>query len=204
MLHDPLLLLFRLPGLLVGFVFHELAHAWVADALGDPSPRYSGRLTLNPLRHIEPVGFLLLLVAGFGWAKPVQVNPVRFRDPHRGMALVAAAGPLANLLLALVFLLALRWVPLGGPAGRELIYESALINVAMGVFNLLPVPPLDGSRVLAGLFPLRLAGIMFMETYGWIILMLLIVSGVGQWVLEPVTELVMNGLKGLAALASFR
>ncbi len=198
---DPTRILLTLPGLVSGFVLHELGHAYVAYSLGDPSPRYTGRLSLNPIRHIDPVGFLLLLTAGFGWAKPVQVNPLNLSDPRRGMALVALAGPLANFLLALLFLIALRLLPVDpfSPVGA-MLRIGAWINVAMGVFNLLPVPPLDGSRVLGGLLPLRWVDVMALETYGWLILILLIVSGVVGMVLRPLVGVVMAALEAMADL----
>lgn len=195
------MILLRLPGLVAGFVLHELGHGYVAYALGDPSPRYTGRLSLNPVRHIDPVGFLLLLVAGFGWAKPVQVNPLNFADPRRGMALVALAGPLANFLLALLFLVAGRLFAVSPfSVAGAILASGAWINVALGVFNLLPVPPLDGSKVLAGILPARMADLAALEGYGWVVLLLLIATGAIGMVLRPLVGLVMQALAGIAAL----
>lgn len=193
-------LLLRLPGLVLGFVLHELAHGYVAYSLGDPSPRSLGRLSLNPVRHIDPVGFLLLLTVGFGWAKPVQVNPMNFADPRRGMALVAAAGPLVNLLLALLSLIVLQVAPIAEASvlGR-MLWGGAWINVSLGVFNLLPLPPLDGSKVLGGILPAfgdRLGG---MENAGWIVLVLLLATGAIGAVLFPLVDGVMASLMGIAA-----
>lgn len=193
-------LLLRLPGLMVGFVFHELAHGYVAYSLGDPSPKHLGRLSLNPLRHIDPVGFLLLLTAGFGWAKPVQVNPMNFADPRRGMALVAAAGPLANFLLALLFLVSLQVVQVAeASALGRMLWVGAWINVSLGVFNLLPLPPLDGSKVLGGIVPGVGDRLWAMENMGWILLILLLATGVIGAVLGPLVGLVMEALWGIAA-----
>lgn len=196
----PYLDLFRLPGLVAGFVLHELGHGYVAYALGDPSPKHTGRLSLNPVRHIDPVGFLLLLWAGFGWAKPVQVNPMNFADPRRGLAAVAVAGPLANFLLALALLILLE-IPLLGqsPLAGRILAEGAWINVALGVFNLLPIPPLDGSKVLAGLLPPdRAYRLEAGENAGWLILILLLVTGLMGRILSPLVEAVFILLSRLA------
>ncbi|MBM3469781.1 MAG: site-2 protease family protein [Armatimonadetes bacterium] len=151
---DPLDLLLRVIAILAAVTVHEFAHAWTADRLGDPTPRTRGRLSLNPVVHLDPIGALLLLIAGFGWAKPVEVNPRYFPDPRKGMLVVAAAGPLANVatafLLGLVYQLGLAepgsW--LGG-----LLLTVIFISAVLAIFNLLPIPPLDGSKVLSGLLP---------------------------------------------------
>lgn len=140
---------------------HEFAHAWSANRLGDPTPRYQGRLTINPLAHIDYIGALLILLFGFGWAKPVPVNPRNFREPKRDMALTAAAGPISNLCFAFVALLLGQVVNLLlsflHPSYTVALYvwyffqSLASINLSLCVFNLIPIPPLDGSRIL-GLF----------------------------------------------------
>lgn len=197
------LALFRLPGLLIGFVFHELSHGYVAYVLGDPTPKAMGRLSLNPLRHIDPVGFLFLLWAGFGWAKPVQVNPMNFADRRKGMAMVALAGPLANFLLALVLLVILRILPLHPfSTVARMLEVGAWINVSLGVFNLLPIPPLDGSKVLAGLLPPDKAfRLETGENYGWLVLILLLATGLVGRILVPLVEAVFLFLARLAAFA---
>jgi len=173
-------LLVFIPCLIVAIVFHEVAHGWVAKALGDPTASERGRLTLNPIRHVDPVGTLLvpggLLLLGapaFGWAKPVPVNKWRLSNPRFGMMAVAAAGPASNFALALVGALAFGiigtlgagWAEseagfpmLIGPDGAALpiatgIYLFILINVFLGLFNLLPIPPFDGSHIVGGLLP---------------------------------------------------
>jgi Zn-dependent protease len=170
--------------LLVAATVHEYAHAYVAVRLGDPTPKRLGRLTLNPLAHLDPWGTLLLLLVGFGWAKPVPVNPVYFSDPRRGMLLVAAAGPVANLIL-LVALGSLSRTGFSPEPGwiwalwLRLIY----VNAVLAVFNLLPVPPLDGSRIL-GAF-LRGGGEALysrLQPYGPLVLLGLVLLG---W-LDPV------------------
>jgi Zn-dependent protease len=151
---DPTRLVYRLIALLIAATIHEFAHAWMADRLGDPTPRHQGRLSLNPVVHLDLVGSLLLLLFGFGWAKPVQVNARNFEDPRKGMLLVAAAGPLANItMLFLIGLLPqLGVLPLSGVTAG-LLREVLVINAILAVFNLIPIPPLDGSRILAGLLP---------------------------------------------------
>src|SRR5690606_22559200 len=149
--------------------------------MGDPTPRSLGRLTLNPVAHVDLVGLILLFAAGFGWAKPVPVNPYNFADPRRGMMLVAAAGPLSNVVLAY---LTLVFAELAGPAlipvgslGILVLREFYWFNLVLAVFNLLPIPPLDGSKILAGLLP-RSEVVATLEQYGWAILMLLIFTRV--------------------------
>ncbi len=150
-----------IPGFILGLTIHEFSHAWVADRLGDSTARRMGRLTLNPLAHLDLFGSLMLVFAGFGWAKPVPVDFGALRSPRRDMALIAVAGPVANVILAAALALALRALMPGGPSVPGLLPEGALIvfmqgiwiNVILAVFNLIPVPPLDGSRIVAGLVP---------------------------------------------------
>jgi len=145
--------LFVLPIVLASLTLHELAHAWVAWRLGDPTAKREGRLTLNPLVHIDPLGTLMFvvtaLVAGlpFGWARPVPVNPNYFRRPKEGMAIVAVAGPLMNFAVALVCLALLRHLDVS-QGTFDVLRQAWIINVVLGIFNLIPVPPLDGSRVI--------------------------------------------------------
>jgi len=152
-----------LPAILLGLTVHELSHAFAALRLGDDTPQRLGRVTANPLKHIDPVGFVLLLVAGFGWAKPVVINRENLRKPARDDVLIALAGPLSNLLLALVLVLLLRivlaLVPFGSPRAMEITASVFLvfisINIALGLFNLLPIPPLDGSHLISNLLARR-------------------------------------------------
>jgi len=193
--------LIRLPALLVAIVFHEYAHGRVAHELGDPTPAYQGRLTLNPLAHLDPIGLLMLWVFRFGWAKPVQINPSYFRDPRADMIKVSAAGPLANLLLAFFAILFLK-IPLlsGVTVWRDLVNNILLYNVVLAVFNLIPIPPLDGSKVLGGLLPGRYAyAYNQLQSYGWIILILFIWSGAVGAVLWPGVRFVVRALDVLAS-----
>lgn len=178
-------LIIRLPALLLAIVGHEFAHAKMADALGDPTPRRAGRLTLNPLAHLDPVGLLCLWLLGFGWAKPVQVNPFFFRGDRRtGLLLVALAGPLANVGMAFLGLLLLKWSgPALGYGGAILVRTFAWYNVSLAVFNLIPIPPLDGWRILERFAPSR--WVEMAERYGWAFLLLLLATGTLGRVLWP-------------------
>ncbi|WP_169719395.1 site-2 protease family protein [Desulfovirgula thermocuniculi] len=192
-----------LPAVVLGLTFHELAHGWVADSLGDPTPRYHGRLTVNPLAHVDVIGLILLFVAGFGWAKPVPVNPYNFRgNMRRGMVLVSLAGPAANLVLALVGAVLLG---LGGwalPYGYEILTAIIRINIVLAVFNLLPVPPLDGSKILAGLLPGRQAWLYALESYGTIILLFLLFTGIIGRVLGVIIHPLYRAFMSLAKAVS--
>jgi Zn-dependent protease len=147
-----------LPFLLVSLVLHELAHAYVATWLGDPSPRRDGRLSFNPIVHLDPLGTTVFVLTAlvsdfiFGWAKPVMVSPRHFRRPQVDMALVAAAGPATNLLLALG---CVAWLVHGDPEGTllDVLVRAFEVNVVLGIFNLIPIPPLDGSRILGAFLP---------------------------------------------------
>ena len=170
----------RLAAVLLCLTVHESCHGLAAYALGDPTARREHRLSLNPLRHIDWFGLLMMFVAGFGWAKPVPVNPNYFKKPKQGMALTALAGPVSNFLLALLMLLAARIfcdVAAYSEANQRILdflLMVALLSIGLGLFNLLPIPPLDGSKVVAILLPDRLyVQLMRYERYGMILLLLL-------------------------------
>ena len=184
-------ILINVPITLIALTFHELAHGWVSIKLGDPTPRLRGRMTLNPMAHLDLIGTLLMIFTGFGWAKPVEVNPMYYKDQKKGMAVVGLAGPLANLILAIIgciiWLLPYavasstggvlpRWVT----NGFSFFMQVFIIrNLCFMVFNLIPFPPLDGSRII-GLFISNKAyyTLMSYERYSMLILMLLSVTGV--------------------------
>ena len=186
---------------LIALTIHEAAHAWTADRLGDPTARLLGRVSLNPIVHIDPVGTLLLpLLAAYsglpiiGWAKPVPVNVSRLRNPQRDFAIIAAAGPISNLLQALAvgIVLHLVWPNRGVmPAAPDsvflgVLYAAAQINVLLALFNLIPVPPLDGGNVLAGLLPPAAANLFVaMRPFGFLILYALMFTGMLSAIIIP-------------------
>ena len=186
--------------------FHEAAHAWAANKLGDPTARQLGRLTLNPLSHIDWIGTVLFpLIASMsgipliGWAKPVPVDMRNLRHPRRDFAVVALAGPVSNLLLAAIAAIAFEglartetgYVNLGG----QLLFTSVLMNVMLAVFNLIPVPPLDGGNVLMGIVPLRVAhAINWLRPYGFVIIYALMLTGVLSAITRPVQGFLLSFL----------
>ena len=181
-------ILIGVPITLIALTGHELAHAWVSTKLGDPTPRREGRLTLNPMAHLDLMGTVLMILTGFGWAKPVGVNPMYYKDRKKGMALTAIAGPLANLIMAFFGVLIgtaliiagslLAW-PVWLMDGINLIfYLFAFRNLCFMVFNLIPIPPLDGSKVLGLFLPNRTYyTILQYERYAIILIMFLSFSG---------------------------
>lgn len=168
--------------LLVAFTIHELAHALTADYLGDPTPRRMGRITLNPLKHLDPIGTIMLIIAGFGWAKPVMVNPMNMRgNPRTSMAIVAVAGPLSNLVMAAIAAVFFRLgvVDLSTAifgsgsslSAADLLFQFLYINLALLFFNLIPIPPLDGSKILFAILPAELVyRLRPLEQFGFMIL----------------------------------
>lgn len=185
----------------VAIAAHEFAHAWSAAILGDDTARTSGRLTFNPAAHIDLVGTIILpafliitrFPVVFGWAKPVPVNPSNFVSPRKGMMITSAAGPLANFSLALIFSLLFNITSgevLIFPAIRMFFIYSVLINSVLGIFNLIPVPPLDGSNILAGLLPLKAAlSYLRLSRYGFFILLALLYFGIFEKLILPVAFL---------------
>jgi Zn-dependent protease len=163
---SPQELLKVIPAILVGLTVHELAHAWVALRLGDDTPRLMGRVSWNPLKHIDLIGFIMLVVAGFGWAKPVMINRANLKKPVRDDILIALAGPLSNLAAALLLVIVLKGVVALVPFGSRAVFQTVTsaflvfiaINVSLGLFNLLPIPPLDGSHVVGNLLAARSSG----------------------------------------------
>ncbi len=196
--------------IVIAITFHEAAHGYAAYRLGDPTAKMLGRLTLNPLKHIDPVGtivmpiMLLVLTQGrfvFGYAKPVPIGVHNFKDPRRHMAITGAAGPLTNIVLALLSVWLIRLLGLAGgilpdtierPV-YEMLKSSAYINVFLASLNLLPVPPLDGGRVLAGLLPRDLANRLDrVEPYGMIIVIILLVTNLANFFIMPVVQFIIR------------
>jgi Zn-dependent protease len=203
----------------VAITFHEVAQGFVAEKFGDPTARMLGRLSLNPLKHLDIVGTIALMVFGFGWAKPVPVNFGNLRKPKRDMVWVALAGPGANLLLALVSAVLLRGLLLLGSVTSEvqieaaspilnpvllMAYFSLYINVLLGVFNLLPIPPFDGGRVMVGLLPARQGEwLSRFEPFGFIIILLLIFyTPVWPVLIQPVVNFLVAVLSGPSVSAA--
>src|SRR6266849_9791352 len=189
-------LVFQIPALLIAVTVHELAHALVADRLGDPTARLLGRITLNPLPHIDLFGALAFVIAGFGWAKPVPVNAANLRHPRRDMALVAAAGPVSNFLLAfvglVVFVLARQSGLVGAPVAQALLWVFEF-NLALGIFNLIPLPPLDGGHFLPYFLPRRAGAVLHsLEQFGPMILLVLVVSGATRYIVGPLFQAMTN------------
>lgn len=192
----------------LGITCHEVAHGYVSYLLGDPTAKLAGRLTLNPLKHLDPVGTLVLVVTQLiGWAKPVPINPAYYKDYRRGILYVSLAGPMANFIVMLFFVLVLKIMVVlaqsPATASAEYILKPMIniavagifINAILGTFNLLPIPPLDGSKILACLLPAPLAAsFMRLERYGFILLLLLAVSGGLRLVMSPVATFVQNTL----------
>ena len=185
-----------LPGLVIALVIHEYAHAKAADVMGDFTPRMTGRLTLNPMAHIDPIGLIMLLVVRFGWAKPVMINARNFRNWRQGELLVALAGPVANLLVAFISLLVMAVLfKLGmfSEGVRLVLSMMVLFNINFAIFNMLPLPPLDGSKVLMVLLPGRLAyKLMSLERYSFIILIFLMMTPFLTMILIPLQRLVLS------------
>ena len=203
-------LLLSLPIILLSLSVHETAHAIAANKLGDPTAKNLGRITLNPIKHLDPIGFICMLLCGFGWANPVPINTRYFKNPRRDMAISAAAGPVSNVLLAFIFALLLKisYVVLPSVIATERALELANIlvtflsigvslNIALAVFNLLPVPPLDGSRMLyVFLPPKQYFGVMKYERYISLGIMLLLLIGV----LDPIISFVSTKIARLIFL----
>ena len=191
-----------LPGLVIAMTIHEYAHARVADALGDFTPRMQGRLTINPVAHIDPFGLLMLFLIKFGWAKPVMVNPSNFKNPRRDDILVSAAGPIANLITAFVALLVMMILfKIGFPmsTGMKTVFSLILIyNINFAIFNMLPIPPLDGSHILRNLLPYELA-IKFqaIERYSFLILLVFLMTPVLGMIFVPMQRAILRTFESI-------
>lgn len=193
--------LWSLPGIILGLSLHEFAHAWMSDRLGDPTPRRQGRLTINPLAHIDPIGFLALLLVGFGWGRPVMIDPTYYRHRRRDEFLVGIAGVTMNLILAVILSFPakalLRVYYASSSTLTEslfmIIYYAVMINIVLMVFNLIPVPPLDGWGILTQLFRLdRYQWWYKVYQYGTYILLGLIILNITDLILTPLVTLMMR------------
>lgn len=209
---DPRIIIYLIPAVLLSLSFHEFSHAFVSYKLGDPTAKNQGRLTLNPLKHLDVLGTIMILVSRFGWAKPVPINPMYYKDRKKGTMLVSLAGPLSNIILAFVFSLPMIYIQtrygirrIGSFDNISILYNLSLmfyiININLAVFNILPVPPLDGSKILSGILPQRQYFKMVQyENYIAVIFLLLvfIFPGVLFRIMSPFVWIIETAVKSLA------
>lgn len=198
--------LLTLPGILIALTFHEFAHAWAAVRLGDDTPKYQGRLNLNPLSHIDPMGFIFLIIAGFGWGKPVQIDPRNFNGKHsisKAEAIVSAAGPIMNFILAFIFMIIYYAIYKTTTINiytlqniwQLVLYYIVSINIGLGIFNLIPIPPLDGSKILMHFLPYKGKQWFYEnEKYFYIAFLLIVITGISSYIIYPVIDGVHNGI----------
>ncbi|MCX5853695.1 MAG: site-2 protease family protein [Deltaproteobacteria bacterium] len=179
LINDPLTFILLAIPLLYSIIIHELAHGWVAYRMGDPTAKWQGRLSLNPLKHLDPIGTLMLFIFGFGWAKPVPVNFNNLHDTRKGLIFVSSAGIAANMILAFLAFFTYRILsPASGGVPATFLYYLAQINIILAAFNLIPIPPLDGSKILMGFLPERLQySLSRLEPYGFFIIIGLLYFG---------------------------
>lgn len=194
-----------LPGIVIAMVVHEYSHARVAYALGDYTPRLQGRLTLNPAAHVDPIGLLMLFIVHFGWAKPVQINPMNFSNPRRDDILVSLAGPASNLItafIALIILVLLVKVDFPFSDGVLVVFNLIIIyNINFAIFNMLPIPPLDGSHILRNLLPYDLArAYEGLERYSFIFLIIIIATPVLSYVFVPLQRFIFGIFKSIVGI----
>ena len=204
--NNPLYFLSFLVSLVIAITIHEFAHAWMADKLGDPTPRLNNRLTLNPLAHLDPIGTLALLIARVGWGKPVPIDPYNFKNARRDTAIVSLAGPASNILLAILLSLILKFSPITHFFSQRLIIPwmtlltiAISLNITLAIFNLLPIPPLDGAKILLGFLPVKW-GIKLEEglsQYGVFLLIFLIFpffkgASLISYIIFPIVALIVN------------
>lgn len=194
---SPIAFFVSVIGLLIAITVHEFAHAITADKLGDPTPRLQGRVTLNPLAHLDPVGTIMLLLVGFGWGKPVNFDPHNLRDPRKDAAIISFAGPTSNILLATILGIITKLV--ASPLIASLLYPLIYINLVLAIFNLVPVFPLDGEKILSGILPRNISFEFqsIMQRYGTFILIFLILPVFGS---SPIISLISPAINFLFSL----
>lgn len=185
--------IYNLPGLLIAIIFHELAHGYAAYLLGDNTAKNAGRLSLNPIKHIDPIGFIAMLVFRFGWAKPVPIDPRNFKNRKRDTLLVSLAGPISNFIIALIVVCIFNLNIVRSSLIYKLLIITLWYNIMLGIFNLLPFPPLDGSKVLASLLPRKLEFYFYKyERYFYLILIVLIFTNSIDKILGPIIDVVLR------------
>lgn len=190
--------LISLPGLFTAIIFHELAHGYTAYKLGDPTAKEAGRLTINPLKHIDPIGFIFMLIFKFGWAKPVPINPYNFKNRKRDTILVSIAGPATNFTIAIIIGLLINIIPIRNYIIFQILLITLWYNIMLGTFNLLPFPPLDGSKIVASLLPVKYEYYFYKyEKYLYTILLFLILTDLIDKILGPIIDIVINILTRL-------
>lgn len=186
-------ILYNLPGLLIAIVLHELAHGMTAYWLGDNTAKNAGRLTLNPIKHMDPIGFIFMLVFRFGWAKPVPINPVNFKNRKRDTILVSLAGPFMNFSIALIMGAVISFIPIGNKILFQIILMTLWYNIMLGVFNLIPLPPLDGSKVVASLLPVKYEYYFYKyERFLYLGLIILVATDYIDKIIGPTIDIVLN------------
>lgn len=206
-------ILLTLPGVIVAITFHEFAHAYAADKLGDDTPRMQGRLNLNPLTHLDPFGIILLVFAHVGWGKPVQINPRNFDSKmsmEKGEAIVSAAGPIMNFILAFVFAIITAAIVKFAPGFYisqvgyvicTILKYTVIVNIGLGVFNLIPLPPLDGSKIFKNILPYNAKyWLEKNERIFYIIFLVLWITGLAGYIISPVIDWISNGVYLLVSL----
>lgn len=186
-------LILTVPAILLAISFHELGHGYVAYKLGDPTPKYQGRLTLNPFAHLDPLGTIMLVLFRVGWAKPVMINTQYFKNKRQGTLLVSLAGPMANVILGWIFYNILKLASLHLPYSNfsatlvMFLLINVQVNLGLASFNLIPIPPLDGSNILASVLPPRAAfNFAKIARYGPVILIVLLISGGARFIMNPI------------------
>lgn len=198
-------LIVGLPGIIIAMTVHEWAHARVAYALGDYTPRLQGRLTLNPVAHVDPIGLAMLIIAHFGWAKPVQINPMNFSNPRRDDILVSLAGPASNLFVAffaLILMILMVKIDLPMSEGFAVVFNLIIVyNINFAIFNMLPIPPLDGSHILRNLLPYELARqYEALERYSFIFLILILATPILSYVFVPLQRFIFGIFRGIVGI----
>lgn len=204
--------LYTLPALLISLSIHEYAHAWMAYKQGDITQKIRGRLSLDPFKHIDPMGFLCIALFGVGWGKPVMIDDRNFKNRAKGTMLTALAGPVSNLLLALLFTIVLKLLimtgvlttvattTIGGIFLTMFLY-TIQFNIIFGIFNLIPLPPLDGSKVLEYFLPQKLKGIMYtLERYSFIIILVIFCTNIASYIINPAYNLILKFLYWIISL----